>query len=94
VAGTADGTVSFEMTSPVTAVSSLDLGQLIRETVHRGYASPLWYLIDVEAGFEIWRGGSGLAVSGFGVRVGQPDHTTTPPVIIPGLPAGIPPPAT
>jgi cellulose 1,4-beta-cellobiosidase len=91
----AGGTVSFAMTSQVTAVSSLDLGQLIQETVHRGYTSPLWYLIDIEAGFEIWRGGSGLAVSSFGVRVGQPDHTTTPPVTIPTLPAPSPPrPAT
>jgi hypothetical protein len=79
----AGGTVSFEMTSPVTTVSSLDLDQFIQETVHRGYASPLWYLIDVEAGFEIWQGGSGLAVSSFGVRVGQPGHATTPPVATP-----------
>jgi cellulose 1,4-beta-cellobiosidase len=84
----AGGTVSFEMTSPVTTVSSLDLDQLIQEAVHRGYASPLWYLIDVEAGFEIWRGGSGLAVSSFGVRVGQPEHTATPPVITHTPPAG------
>lgn len=75
----AGGTVSFAMTSPVTAVSSLDLGQLIQETIHRGYTSPLWYLIDIEAGFEIWRGGSGLTVSSFGVRVGQPDQTPTRP---------------
>jgi hypothetical protein len=78
----AGGTVSFEMTSPVTAVSSLDLDQLIQEAVHRGYASPLWYLIDVEAGFEIWRGGSGLAVSSFGVSVGHSGHAAVAP---PGL---------
>jgi hypothetical protein len=33
--------------------------------------SPLWFLISVEAGFEIWRGGAGLAVTQFGVHLGN-----------------------
>ncbi len=65
----AGGTVTYQMTSPVTSVSNLDLSLLVQNSVLRGYASPLWYLISVEAGFEIWQGGAGLAVSQFGVHL-------------------------
>jgi cellulose 1,4-beta-cellobiosidase len=88
-AAAAAGTVSFVLTSPVTAVSALDLGQLIEAAIQRGYTSPLWYLIDVEAGFEIWQGGSGLAVSGFGLKVGEPSRPGTHPASLP-TPPGLP----
>jgi hypothetical protein len=47
----------------------LDIGAFAANAVSRGYMSPAWYLIDVEAGFELWQGGAGLAVDQFNVCV-------------------------
>ncbi len=62
-------TVSYTMTSGTTSVSNLDLQPLIADAVSRGYISTSWYLIDVEAGFELWQGGAGLATKSFSVNV-------------------------
>jgi hypothetical protein len=62
-------TVSYTMTTGTTSVSDLDLEPLIADAVSRGYISPSWYLIDVEAGFELWQGGTGLATDSFSVNV-------------------------
>jgi Glycosyl hydrolase family 12/IPT/TIG domain len=61
------GTVSYVLTSPVTSVSNLDLGPLSADAVSRNYIDTSWYLIGVEAGFEIWSGGQGLTVNSFSV---------------------------
>jgi cellulose 1,4-beta-cellobiosidase len=39
--------------------------------VRRGYIRASWYLIDVEAGFELWHGGAGLATKSFSVNVAK-----------------------
>ena len=83
-------TVSYSMTTAATSVSNLDLQPLIADAVSRGYISRSWYLIDVEAGFELWNSGAGLATKSFSVNVGDPlacnasvshrrpaDHSTT-----------------
>jgi Glycosyl hydrolase family 12 len=62
-------TLSYTMTSGTTSVSNLDLQPLIADAISRGYISPSWYLIDVEAGFELWHGGAGLATHSFSVKV-------------------------
>jgi Glycosyl hydrolase family 12 len=62
-------TVSYTMTSGSSSVRNLDLQPLIADAVRRGYISPSWYLIDVEAGFELWQGGAGLATNSFSVKV-------------------------
>jgi len=64
-------TVSYTMTTPATSVSNLDLRPLIADAVRRGYIKTSWYLIDVEAGFELWQGGAGLATKSFSVNVGR-----------------------
>jgi cellulose 1,4-beta-cellobiosidase len=74
-------TVSYTMTSGTTAVSHLDLRALVADAVSRGYINPSWYLIDVEAGFELWQGGAGLATNSFSVHVaggGTPSPIPTP----------------
>ena len=79
-------TVSYVMTSGTTSVSNLDVGTLAQDMVSRGYTSSSWYLIDVEAGFELWQGGAGLATSSFSVNVNgaspspspSPTRTTSP----------------
>jgi hypothetical protein len=62
-------TVTFTMTSYATSVSNLDLRPLIADAVRNGYISRSWYLIDVQAGFELWKGGAGLATKSFSVNV-------------------------
>lgn len=76
-------TVTYEMTSGTTSVSNLDIGPLTQDMVSRGYTKPSWYLIDVEAGFELWQGGAGLATNSFSVNIGggatsSPTPTPTP----------------
>jgi hypothetical protein len=45
----------------VTDNVSLDLKDFMRDALTRGYLYSTWYLHNMEAGFEIWRGGQGLA---------------------------------
>jgi hypothetical protein len=79
-------TVTYDMTSGTTSVSNLDVGTLTQDMVNRGYTKSSWYLIDVEAGFELWQGGAGLATNSFSVNVngsGTPPPTTPPPTTPP-----------
>ncbi len=62
-------TISYTMTTPATSISNLNLRALVAYAVRRGDISPSWYLIDVEAGFELWHGGRGLATRSFSVKV-------------------------
>jgi hypothetical protein len=48
---------------------SYSLGDFIQDAVGRGYVQSTWYLTNVFAGFEIWNGGVGLAVTDFSVTV-------------------------
>lgn len=50
-------------------VKNLDLLPLFEDAGQRGYLDPSWYLIAVEAGFEIWQGGAGLSVRDFSVAL-------------------------
>ncbi|MEU7588571.1 cellulose binding domain-containing protein [Micromonospora sp. NPDC049230] len=64
------------------AVSSLNFSVLdfINDTRNRGAISNSWYLTSIQAGFEPWQGGVGLAVTSFSAAVnggGQPP--TNPP---------------
>ena len=61
-------TITYVMASPATSVRGLDVGALAADAVRRGYIRMSWYLIDVEAGFELWRGGAGLATDSFSVN--------------------------
>ena len=62
-------TISYSMVTGTTSVRDLDLGQFAADALSRGYIGRSWYLIDVEAGFELWRGGAGLATDAFAVNV-------------------------
>jgi len=44
---------------------SFDVMDFVRETVARGMAGSDWYLTSVQAGFEPWQNGAGLAVNSF-----------------------------
>ena len=62
-------TITYLMTTGATSVRNLDLWPLVAYAVSRGYIQPSWYLISVESGFELWRGGAGLATDSFSVKV-------------------------
>jgi glycosyl hydrolase family 12 len=62
-------TISYSMESGTTAVQDLDIGKFAADAMRRGWIQKPWYLIDVEAGFEIWHGGTGLATDSFSVNV-------------------------
>jgi cellulose 1,4-beta-cellobiosidase len=74
--------VGYTLTAGATSVSNLDLQPLVADAIARGYLSSSWYLIDVEAGFEVWNGGAGLATRSFSVHVtggGGPWPSPIPP---------------
>jgi hypothetical protein len=57
--------VSYTLDPGGTSVDNLDLKALINDGVTRGSIDASHYLIDAEAGFEIWQGGQGLATNSF-----------------------------
>jgi hypothetical protein len=74
--GTSWNVVSYVLTSGSTS-GTFNLGPLMSDSESRGYLSTAWYLIDIEMGFEIWQGGTGLAVNSFSVSTGGSGGTTT-----------------
>ena len=70
--------VSYVRTS---ATSSLDypVNDFYGDAVNRGYAQRAWYLTSIQAGFEPWIGGAGLAVNSFSVTTGGTPPPPPPP---------------
>jgi hypothetical protein len=60
-------TITYDMTTAAKSVRNLDVGTLAHDAAGRGYLPASCYLISVEAGFEIWRGGAGLTTRSFSV---------------------------
>jgi glycosyl hydrolase family 12/cellulose binding protein with CBM2 domain len=84
-------TVTYEMTSPATEVAGLDVGTLAQDMVSRGYTQSSWYLIGVEAGFELWQGGAGLETDSFSVTVnGSPAGPAPTPTATSAAPSSSP----
>ncbi|MGW0503750.1 GH12 family glycosyl hydrolase domain-containing protein [Micromonospora sp. NPDC003241] len=71
------------------AISSANLNLLafINDTRNRGAITNSWYLTSIQAGFEPWQGGAGLAVTNFSASVNgggnNPPPTTNPPTTPP-----------
>jgi hypothetical protein len=61
--------VAYVRRRPKHSVSRLDVGAFVRNSTRRGVTDPSWYLIGIEAGFEIWRGGRGLSTTSFSASV-------------------------
>lgn len=57
--------IQFRRLRPVTHVRRLKLVPFIRFSRRFGWIRRSWWLTGVEAGFEIWRGGAGLATTLF-----------------------------
>jgi len=58
--------ISYEAVSGVTS-ANLNLMPFFNDAISRGQLEAAWWLLDVEYGFEIWKGGAGLAVDSFSV---------------------------
>ncbi|GAA3801349.1 hypothetical protein GCM10022226_21310 [Sphaerisporangium flaviroseum] len=62
--------VSYVRTSPTSSIS-FPVSTFYSDMVSRGYAQNSWYITSVQAGFEPWVGGTGLAVNNFSYSVGS-----------------------
>jgi hypothetical protein len=58
--------VSYVRTAATSSLS-FTVEDFYRDAVNRGYAQRAWYLTSIQAGFEPWIGGAGLAVNSFSV---------------------------
>ncbi|SCG72344.1 Cellulose binding domain-containing protein [Micromonospora echinaurantiaca] len=67
------------------AISSLNFSVLdfINDVRNRGAITNSWYLTSIQAGFEPWQGGVGLAVTSFSAAVNGGGNPTTPPPTTP-----------
>jgi hypothetical protein len=58
----------YVMDTPVNSITSINLVSLFRDAISEGYLDPNWYLVSIESGFEVYSGGQGLYVNGFGIN--------------------------
>ncbi|MGK5678441.1 GH12 family glycosyl hydrolase domain-containing protein [Actinoplanes sp. URMC 104] len=83
--------VSYVAPSPIESWSFSVL-DFIRDVQNRGAITSSWYLTSIQAGFEPWIGGAGLAVTNFSAQVngggGTPTTPTTPPTTTSPPPTG------
>jgi hypothetical protein len=63
--------VSYVLRGGGTSFNNLDVKALIDDSVARGTTNASHYLLDAEAGFEIWKGGQGLATTNFSFTASQ-----------------------
>ncbi|MFF4881182.1 cellulose binding domain-containing protein [Micromonospora sp. NPDC000668] len=84
--------ISYVAPSPITSLNFSVL-DFITDVRNRGAITNSWYLTSIQAGFEPWQGGAGLAVTSFSAAVngGGPPPTTPPPTTPPPT---TPPPTT
>ncbi|MBO4271062.1 glycosyl hydrolase family 5 [Microbispora triticiradicis] len=69
--------ISYVRTSPTNSIS-FAVRDFYDDTVNRGYGQRSWYLTSVQAGFEPWVGGAGLAVNNFSYSIGGTIPSSTP----------------
>ncbi|WP_153538393.1 GH12 family glycosyl hydrolase domain-containing protein, partial [Streptomyces sp. RB17] len=80
--------ISYALQGGGTSFTDLDVKALIDDAVARGSINPAHYLIDAEAGFEIWQGGQGLATNSFSFSA-SPKGPGTPDTTAPSAPSGL-----
>lgn len=71
--------ISYVRQTPTSSATFL-VNDFWKDVVNRGLGSTSWYLTSIQAGFEPWVGGAGLAVNSFSVTTDgtQPTQTPTP----------------
>ncbi|XTZ14702.1 GH12 family glycosyl hydrolase domain-containing protein [Micromonospora echinospora] len=80
----ANNVISYVAPSPISSLSFSVL-DFVADVRNRGAITNSWYLTSIQAGFEPWSGGVGLAVNSFtaGVNGGGTNPTTPPPTTAP-----------
>lgn len=63
--------VTYERVGAVDSVRDLDIRAFGKDAANRAWLEPDWYLIGVEAGFDLWRGGAGNSIDEFEVDVAE-----------------------
>lgn len=72
--------ISFVAPSAINSMS-FNAMEFINQAISRGLMTNSWYLTSIQAGFEPWVGGAGLAVNSFTTTVNSgTNNPTTPPV--------------
>jgi hypothetical protein len=61
--------IAYVMDHPVRSVRGLDVSGIAADAARRGYLAAPSYLLNIQAGFEIWTGGRGLATESFALSV-------------------------
>jgi len=61
--------ISYVRNTGVTSVCNLNLKNFLTDAKTRGYIQPAWYLIAVEAGFQVWQDSVGLTSGAFNILV-------------------------
>ncbi|TDC69640.1 glycosyl hydrolase family 5 [Micromonospora sp. KC606] len=87
----ANNVISYLAPSTISS-ANLNLLAFIRDTRDRGAITNSWYLTSIQAGFEPWQGGAGLAVNSFSASVNGDGGPITPPPSTP--PPSTPPPSS
>jgi hypothetical protein len=62
--------ISYVMDHQVRSVQDLNVSGIAADAARRGYLSATSYLLNIQAGFEIWQGGRGLGTESFALSVG------------------------
>jgi hypothetical protein len=69
--------ISFVAPSAISSWS-FDVMDFVRQTISAGMAQQSWYLTSIQAGFEPWQNGAGLAVNSFSSTINSGTSTPTP----------------
>ncbi|MFG2056756.1 cellulose binding domain-containing protein [Micromonospora sp. NPDC048930] len=85
--------ISYLAPSAITSMS-FDVMAFINDTRSRGAITSDWYLTSIQAGFEPWQGGVGLAVNSFSQSVNTGGTSTPPPSTTPPPQTSSPSPTT
>ncbi|XVV11271.1 GH12 family glycosyl hydrolase domain-containing protein [Actinoplanes sp. CA-131856] len=81
----ANAVISYVAPAPIPSWSFSVL-DFIRDVQNRGAITNAWYLTSIQAGFEPWIGGAGLAVTDFAAEVNGGGIPTSPPTSSPTTP--------
>ncbi|UCH13565.1 MAG: T9SS type A sorting domain-containing protein [Bacteroidales bacterium] len=68
--------IAYKIKTPADSVN-LDLRIFIQDAVARGYLEEDWYVHNMEAGFEIWRGGQGLKTHSYSASIVEGEYIPT-----------------
>jgi hypothetical protein len=81
--------ITYRLNGSATSIN-LDYRPFIDDAISRGYVQASWYMMDIEAGFEIWQGGAGLACTNFTASVNSGTNTPAPTAVQTSAPTVVP----